>query len=333
MNNWNDSGMALRALSATELATGFVAPVGDLGLIAVSGDDAATFLHSQLSNDVSHLAIGQARLAGYCSPKGRLQASFLIWRNADAVFLQLPAELQPALQKRLSMFVMRAKAKLAAVENQVVLGFGGFGAEPALRAIFGDMPRTPYSTIATPSGTLIRLADAFGAPRYQWLTTMDTAEFALPELAGVLALGDENAWRLSEIHAGIPQITLKTQEQFVPQMVNFELIGGVDFKKGCYPGQEIVARSQYLGKLKRRTVIATIAAATAAAGDEVFAAADPEQPCGMVVNAAPNGAGGVDVLVEVKLAALDAGDVHLGSAAGPALAFLPMPYALDALDL
>ena len=333
MNNWKELGLALRALSAADLATGFVAPVGDLGLIAVSGDDAATFLHSQLSNDVSHLAIGQARLAGYCSPKGRLQASFLMWRNADAVFLQLPAELQPALQKRLSMFVMRAKAKLAAVDNQVVLGFGGFGAEPALRAIFGDMPRTPYSTIDTPSGTLIRLADAFGAPRYQWLTTMDTAEFALPELAGVLALGDENAWRLSEIHAGIPQITGKTQEQFVPQMINFELIGGVDFKKGCYPGQEIVARSQYLGKLKRRTVIATIADASAAAGDEVFAAADPDQPCGMVVNAAPNGAGGVDVLVEVKLAALDAGDVHLGSASGPALAFLPMPYALDALDV
>jgi folate-binding protein YgfZ len=333
MNNWNDTGLDLRALGVAELTSGFVAPIDDLGLIAVSGDDAATFLHSQLSNDVSHLAPGQARLAAYCSPKGRLQASFLMWRSAESVFLQLPAEIQPALQKRLSMFVMRAKAKLAAVEGAIVLGFGGFGAEPALRAIFGDMPRTPYSTIDTPSGTLIRLADAFGFPRYMWVTTMETVELALPELAGVLALGNGDAWRLSEIHAGVPQITLKTQEQFVPQMINFELLGGVDFKKGCYPGQEIVARSQYLGKLKRRTVIATIAGASAAAGDEVFSSADPEQPCGMVVNAAPNGAGGVDVLVEIKLAALDAGDVQLGAASGPALAFLPMPYPLDALAL
>jgi folate-binding Fe-S cluster repair protein YgfZ len=113
--------------------------------------------------------------------------------------------------------------------------------------------------------------------------------------------------------------------------VNLELLGGVNFKKGCYPGQEIVARSQYLGKLKRRTALATLADAAARPGDEVFAAADPDQPCGMIVNAAPNGAGGADVLVEIKLAALD-GDVHHGSAGGTPLRFLPLPYPLDAVD-
>jgi folate-binding protein YgfZ len=136
---------------------------------------------------------------------------------------------------------------------------------------------------------------------------------------------------LSAIHAGVPQVSQPTQEQFVPQMINFELIGGVNFRKGCYPGQEIVARSQYLGKLKRRMALATLDNAAARPGDEVFSSADPDQPCGMIVNAAPNGAGGADVLVEIKLAAIDSAVRH-GSAGGTALSFLPLPYALDAID-
>jgi folate-binding protein YgfZ len=127
-------------------------------------------------------------------------------------------------------------------------------------------------------------------------------------------------------------VTSATLEQFVPQMINYELVGGINFKKGCYPGQEIVARSQYLGKLKRRTTLATIADPAAVAGAELFSLDDPAQPCGMVVNAAPNGAGGVDALVEVKLATLEQA-VHLGSTSGARVAFLPMPYSLDALDL
>jgi folate-binding protein YgfZ len=322
-----------RALNVADLAGGFVAVVSDLGLIAVSGDDAAGFLHNQLTNDVEHLGAGEARLAGYCTPKGRLQATFLMWRNAESVFLQLPRELQPALQKRLSMFVMRAKATLTDAGGQVVLGLGGAAAGAALRPHFAALPATPYGKIDSALGTLLRVADAFGAPRYQWLTTPATAAAVLPALRDTLALGGNQAWQLSAIHAGVPQVTLKTQEQFVPQMINFELLGGVNFKKGCYPGQEIVARSQYLGKLKRRAALVTIAGATAQAGDEVFAVGDPGQPCGMVVNAAANGAGGVDALVEMKLAALEEGDIRLGSADGAPLAFQAMPYALDALEL
>jgi folate-binding protein YgfZ len=322
-----------RALNVADLAGGFVAVISDLGLIAVSGDDAASFLHNQLTNDVEHLGNDQARLAGYCTPKGRLQATFLMWRNAESVFLQLPRELQPALQKRLSMFVMRSKAKLADAGDLVVLGLGGAAADAALRPHFEVLPAAPYGKVDSPLGTLVRVADAFGAPRYEWLLTPATAAAVLPALRGSLALGGNQAWQLSSIHAGVPQVTAKTQEQFVPQMINFELLGGVNFKKGCYPGQEIVARSQYLGKLKRRAALVTIAGATAQAGDEVFALADPGQPCGMVVNAAPNGAGGTDALVEMKLAALEAGDIRLGSSGGAPLAFQPMPYPLDALEL
>ncbi|MCC6070777.1 YgfZ/GcvT domain-containing protein [Massilia sp. GCM10020059] len=339
INSWNDYLAANGApvLTPDQLANGFVAVVTGQDIIAVTGEDAASFLHGQLTNDVEHLGKAEARLAGYCSPKGRLLASFLMWRNADSIFLQVPSELRAALQKRLSMFVLRAKARLSDVSadtaNSVTLGIGGANGRAALQQVLGDLPAAPYTRIDHALGTVIRVADAFGAPRYQWLTSPDTARELLPALGATLAFGGSDAWRLSDIHAGIPQITLKTQEQFVPQMVNYELIGGVNFKKGCYPGQEIVARSQYLGKLKRRTALATIDSPDAAAGDEVFDVADPDQPCGMIVNAAANGAGGVDALVELKLAALEQGDIRLGSAAGAPLRFKPMPYALDALDL
>jgi folate-binding protein YgfZ len=323
-------------LATTDLAQGFVATVTDLGLIAVAGEDAASFLHNQLTNDVEHLGNHEARLAGYCTPKGRLQATFLMWRNQEAVYLQLPRAIQAPLQKRLTMFVLRAKAKLRDATdepgNTAVLGCGGAAAADALRACAGALPEAPYAKVDGESGTVIRLADAFGQPRYLWLTTPDNAVEALPRLRETLALGGNAAWRLASIHAGVPQITQPTQEQFVPQMVNYELLGGVNFKKGCYPGQEIVARSQYLGKLKRRTALATLADAAARPGDEVYAVSDPDQPSGMIVNAAPNGAGGADALVEIKLAALEE-DVRHASAGGTPLTFLPMPYALDALDV
>jgi folate-binding protein YgfZ len=322
-----------RALNAGELAAGFVAVIGDLGLISVSGADAASFLHSQLTNDVEHLGEHEARLAGYCTPKGRLQATFLMWRNADSVFLELPRELQPALQKRLSMFVLRAKAKLAdAGAGMAVLGAGGAAAEAVLREHFDALPGGPYGKVEDALGTVIRVGDAFGAPRFQLIMTEANAAALLPSLRESLALGGSQAWQLASIHAGVPQISAATQEKFVPQMINFELLGGVNFKKGCYPGQEIVARSQYLGKLKRRAALATIAG-DAHAGDEVFSESDPGQPSGMVVNAAPNGAGGSDALVEMKLSALEEGNVRLGSADGAALVFQTMPYPLDALEV
>lgn len=335
MNSWNQLlTQEQEPLTTARLAVGFVAPVTDQGLIAFTGEESASFLHNQLTNDVERLGQDEVRLAAYCSPKGRIMASFLMWRNDDSVFLQLPRAIQAPIQKRLQMFVLRSKTKPADVtDNYVALGLGGGLAEAVLQTWFDVLPDRPYSRIDHPLGTLLRVADAFGAPRYLWLTTAETATMAAPVLADRLIVGGNETWRLADIHAGVAQIGPGTQEQFVPQMVNLELLGGVNFKKGCYPGQEIVARSQYLGKLKRRTALASIADASVVPGGEVFSPADPEQPCGMVVNTARNGAGGVDALVEMKLEALEAGDVRFGSASGPALQFKPLPYALDKLDV
>lgn len=317
--------------TSNEPERSFISPLTDLGLVAATGEEAAHFLHNQLTNDVEHMGEGEARLAGYCSPKGRLLASFLMWKTGDVIMLQLPLQIQAAVQKRLQMFILRAKVKLNDVtEKQVNLGLGGEAAAAALTKWFPTLPVAPYAKVENEAGSLIRVADAFGAPRFQWITSPAVAEQAWPELTKTLKPVGTHVWRLADIHAGIPQVTQSTQEQFVPQMVNYELINGVNFKKGCYPGQEIVARSQYLGKQKRRMLIASIDTSNVRAGMEVFSSADPEQPCGMVVNAEANSRGGVDCLVEVKLAATEEGTVHLGSASGPQLAFGVLPYPLPA---
>lgn len=320
--------------------TDFVVPLTEFGLIAAAGDDAVMFLHNQLTNDVEHLNIGQVRLAGYCTPKGRMLASFIVWISDRSIYLQLPRELQAAIQKRLQMFIMRSKATLTDVsDQQIQLGLAGPAATALLPTWFPLLPAAPYTKVDSPAGALLRLADAPsgqgtadtpGVARYLWVTDSATAQAAWPQLRAQLRPAGAAVWRLGEVRAAVPMITLATQEKFVPQMINFEAVGGVDFQKGCYPGQEIVARSQYLGKLKRRMMPATVPATEVIAGTEVFAADDPEQACGMVVNAAPAAVGSA-CLVEIKLAALTS-TIYLGSIGGPVLQFQALPYVLADAD-
>ncbi len=298
-----------------------------LELIEASGSEASAFLHSQLTNDVASLTLSQARLAGYCTPKGRLLASLLIWKAAgdEGIVLELPAEQRSTFQKRLQMFIMRAKVTLTHTPKTII-GILGHSSALQLVSLFEQVPPSPYSCVRNENGSLIRLADADGIERYQWITSAELAQQHSAQLGAELP---EQVWFWSEIRAGIPHITLATQEKFVPQMINYELLGGVNFKKGCYPGQEIVARSQYLGKQKRRMVLARIDSKAVASGMEVFASDDfPEenaQPCGMIVNAEPNGAQGCDCLIEIKLSYLNA-NVQLSS--GEHCQWLAMPYPL-----
>jgi len=309
----------------------FVAPLSHLGLIAATGEDAPSFLHSQLTNDVEHLSQNEAKLAGYCSPKGRMLATLLMWRSPDAILLQMPRQIQSAVQKRLQMYVLRAKAKMLDATNEfVILGLVGFEAGRLLAEFFPHLPESPYDKHDSEAGTLIRLTDVGGRPRFQWITSQATAMAAWPKVTSSLRATGPNAWRLTEIQAGIASVTADTQEQFVPQMINFEIVGGVNFKKGCYPGQEIVARSQYLGKLKRRTVLATIAGTQARPSMEVYDSIDVEQPCGMIVNAEISGVNEMECLVEIKMESLERASVHLGAANGPELRIKSLPYSLVA---
>lgn len=334
---------AARQAAAAIAPRGAYALLDQFGIIDAVGADAADFLHKQLTTDVAHLRADAAAIGGLCSPKGRLIASFLYWRDdaaqsadGERVRLVLAADIREAIQKRLSMFVLRAKVKLAdATPTLALLGLSARADDAVtlldvLGAHFDTLPDDVRGRSASAAGTLVRLPDAAGYVRYLWALPRTALDALLPVLDGTLAPMPAALWDWLDVRSGEPRITAATQDRFVPQMINFEAIGGVNFRKGCYPGQEIVARSQYRGTIKRRATLGHAAAAQA--GDEVFDVADPLQPCGHVVNAAPAPGGGVDCLVELKLSLTADAGIHVGSVTGPRLAVLGLPYALPDLS-
>jgi tRNA-modifying protein YgfZ len=283
----------------------------DWGVIRASGEEAAKFLHGQLTQDVEHLPPDAVRLAGYCSAKGRLLATMLMWRDADgSVLLACSADVLPATLKRLSMFVLRAKCKLSDVSADMPL-WGVSGEDTGLPV---------WGRTARDGGTLWRLPDA----DVQRCIFVGTAK---PEGASL----HEDTWRWLEARSGIARVVAATSEQFVPQMVNLELVGGVNFQKGCYPGQEIVARSQYRGTLKRRGFVVS-SQLPLTAGQAVFHSADAEQPAGMVVLAGSRHESGYAALIELKLSALEGGSLHASSANGPVLQLGTLPYAIPTAE-
>jgi len=296
---------------STSFATNGVARLSHWGVMRASGADAASFLHGQLTSDVLNLGGARALPAGFCSAKGRLQASFVVWRaKEDEILLACAADLLAPTLKRLSMFVLRAKCKLSDASAELPLW--GLAGEPAATRL-ADMPL--WGCRECSEGMLVRLPDADGVTRGLLAGRPSVGVADLPM----------QAWRWLEVGSGVPLIEAATVDQFVPQMVNLELVGGVDFRKGCYPGQEVVARSQYRGTLKRRMFLFEVGSA-ARAGQEVFHSEDPGQPAGLVVNAAAAPDGGARLLVEVKLAALDGGRLHLGAPDGPVLTRQDLPY-------
>lgn len=319
---WLADRGAVRA--ATERAS--AALLDQLGVIAVRGADALTFLHAQLTNDVEHLAPGHLILAGYCSPKGRLLALFDCWRTADTVYLQLPREILPSIQKRLAMFVLRAKTKLEDVSAQrACLAVMGSGAAAALASAGLAAPEAGQSH-ATGDLLVARLRDAPGIAERFMLLAPAAEMAALRARLGTLNDAPAAAWWWSQIDAGIANVFAATQEKFVPQMINLEVIGGVNFKKGCYPGQEIVARSQYLGKLRRRMAIAHVDGETRA-GADVLAQGVPE-PVGTVVMAASAPQGGMDLLFEAPVDRTTGTVLLANDANGPRLDVRALPYTL-----
>ncbi|QNP48699.1 CAF17-like 4Fe-4S cluster assembly/insertion protein YgfZ [Diaphorobacter aerolatus] len=282
-------------------------------MIRVQGEDAASFLHGQLSQDFALQKPDEARLAAFLNAKGRMQASFIgIKRSSDEILLICSRDLLAQTLKRLSMFVLRSKARLSdATADFAMRGLAGRAAPSGV---------APWSVATRGDASVVQLYPADGQPRALWV-----APAATPAPEGEAL--SESLWQLGEVRSGVATLTLPIYEAFVPQMVNYESIGGVNFKKGCYPGQEVVARSQFRGTLKRRTYLAHVDAQILAVGTEVFNAHDAEQPVGTVVQAAASPDGGVDALVSLQIAAADEA-LHAGSTGGPLLQLKPLPYAL-----
>jgi len=291
-----------------------------LGLLSCTGDEARDFLHAQLTSDIAGLGPDQARHAGWCSAKGRLLATFLVVPREEGFLLQLAQDLAPAVVKRLSMFILRAKAKLADAGGQwAQIGVWGTGAAGRLAALGLPAPQGELAIERSGEAVVVRV-DA-----QRFLVTVPRHQHA--RLINELGDAGDEAWSLQEIRAGRPLVVQATQELFVPQMLNLQRLGAVDFNKGCYPGQEIVARTQYRGVLKRRMLRARVAALAAPAA-ELYADDLSGQSGGTVVNAASVPEGGSELLAVAQIGSLDSGSpIRLGAPDGPRLELLPLPYA------
>lgn len=294
-----------------------ITPLPHLGLIRAEGDDAAKFLHGQLTQDFALLGLNEARLAAFLSAKGRMQASFIGFkRSPTEILLICSRDLLAATLKRLSMFVMRAKAKLSDASDE----FTVYGVAGNTLLSIAASAQPAWAKADFDAASLVYLPAVDEQPRGLWI-----APTAQPAPAGPAL--DPALWAWSEVQSGIATLTAPLVEAFVPQMLNYESVGGVSFKKGCYPGQEVVARSQFRGAIKRRTYLAHAALALEV-GAEVFAPDDLEQPCGTVLQVAANPAGGWDALVALQIAAAQAGALQVGAGEGAALTLGALPYAL-----
>ena len=280
------------------------------GVIRAQGADSVSFLQGQLTQDVVKLGASRAALAGYCSPKGRLLASFVICKLAgDEVLLLCHISVLAATLKRLQMFVMRAKCKLTDATAELPL-YGAVGATADI--LKGNLPAWGKQD------NCLRLPDSEGVRRVVLI-----APDAVP--SPLLSLSD---WQWLEVRSAVATIEAETVDQFVPQMLNYEQLGGVDFQKGCYPGQEIVARSQFRGTIKRRAHLFETEGPIAV-GQEVFHSADAAQPAGLVVNVARNPQGSsFSALVEVKTTTQESGSLHIGGVDGTVLRPQPLPYTM-----
>ena len=300
-----------------------------LSILRAYGEDAQSFLQGQTSNDILQVSDTHSQLGAYCNPKGRMLAIFRIFKHGEAYCLQLPTALAEATLKRLRMFVMRAKVKIELADAELLrIGLSGPNAERLITRILGTAPVKPDDSLAANGITVLRLSGPHArfeiiAPPEEILTMWATlATEAKPAGAAV--------WSWLDIMAGTPTILPGTVEEFVPQMANLELVGGVSFTKGCYPGQEIVARMHYLGRLKQRMFRAHVETPEPPQpGTSVFAPDLPGQSTGSVVDAQASPEGGYDLLAVVHLSSRDSGALHLASSEGPRLNLKDLPYSLE----
>jgi len=305
-----------------------LADLSDLALIRARGDDATTFLNGQLSNDIKAVDATHSQLASWCSPKGRMLVIFRIFQRGSDYLLQLPAVLEENILKRLRMFVLRAKVTLESMKAELVsIGVSGPDAEFILRDAAGFAPGGENHCETRDEISIVSLPGPH--PRFQIVAPASVAINLWDGLKAKAMPVGPPVWAWLDIMAGIPTVLPETSEAFVPQMANLELVGGVHFKKGCYPGQEIVARMQYLGKLKQRMYRAH-AADTAHAGDAIYAPDFPGQSAGTVVDAQPAPDGGHDLLIVVQISSAANGALHLYSENGPQLLIQSLPYPLPA---
>ena len=321
-DNWVDFEQS------TQTSASALCDVSHLGLIRITGKDSVNFLQGQFTNDIQELSKTQCQLNAYCNPKGHMLANGWLFHHGDDILLQLPTATLPAVLKRLSMFILRSEVKLTDASNELIrIGLIGDQAEQQLAAVVSNIPTAPQQVVQAEDLTIIRLPGT--VLRFEIVGTEPAIEKIWLQLAEQAQPTSSSFWALQDIHAGIPSIYPATVEAFIPQVVNMQLLNGISFTKGCYCGQEIVARTQHRGTLKRRMYLAHInSGQQPTAGDELFSHnAEHGKSAGIVVNAQAAPEGGFDALVMAQIACFEANDIHLKDAAGEKLHFRELPYA------
>jgi len=316
------------ALTAARDAAVFC-DLSPLSELAIAGADAATFLNGQLSIDVAALTPDACRYASFNTPKGRMLANFIVWRDrasADGFRALLPGDIAAGVAKRLSMYVLRSKVTLTDQSARTVrMGIGGPAGVQAISAAVGVAP-VPFAVSTQEALTVLGLP----GPRFVVIGPQDAAGELRAALSRHAVSADFDVWRWLTIRAGVPVVTAATQDAFVAQTANWDVLGGIDFQKGCYTGQEIIARTRYLGRLKERAYLFHSGGRDVRAGERLYSSAFGEQPCGTIVDAAPSPEGGADLVAVLQIAAAQSGDVHVGAPDGARLAPLPLPYDIPA---
>jgi tRNA-modifying protein YgfZ len=307
-----------------------ICDLSHFGLISVYGEDAATFMQGQFTNDINQVSNARSQLSAYCNPKGRMFANFRIFKRESTYYIELPHELLQTVLKRLRMFVLRAKVTIDDASDALVrFGASGHRIDRQLCEIIGVMPAEVDDCVEFGEYTIIRvpgmtMSDEIHAP----LEAMQTLwqQFNVDS-----ATAGAGAWNLLNIQAGVGVVTAATSEAFVPQMINLQLLGGVSFTKGCYTGQEIVARMHYLGKLKKRMYRVRIATDDEVSVGEALYAADSSagQNTGAIINAQQHPEGGNEALAVIQISDAEKGGLRLRDAYGPKIEVLELPYAFE----
>ena len=305
-----------------------MADLSHFGLLRVAGPDGLNFLQGQFTNDVRLVTNDHSQLSGHCSPKGRILALFRLFRRDDAYYLRMPAALLPPTLERLRKYILMSKVTLSDAGDELLrIGLSGPRAIAALSRQLDHLPNEVDEVAHGNDLTVIRVAGPH--PRVEVYGPAASIRALWESMAGIAQPVGAPAWTLLDIHAAVPTVYPETVEAFVPQMVNLQLVDGVSFRKGCYTGQEVVARMQFLGKLKRRMYRAHVDDDGAPRrGDDLYCShSESGQGAGKVVDAQPTPRGGYDLLVVLQVSLLDTGDlIRLRDEHGAPLQFEPMPY-------
>ena len=323
-SEWSDFIASRRPAEAA--ADCALCDLSHLGLIRAAGPEAAAFLQGQLTSDTRLISPTRAQLSAWCSPKGRMMASFLAFQYGDDLYLQLGAERLETVLKRLRLYVLRTRVELS--DASASLARVGLAGDCATRILGDPLPGEPFAALQRGDLAIVRLPG--DRPRFEIVGPVGAVKAFWEQAEGRAVCATPELWSLLDIRAGVPTVFDETADAFVPQMVNLQLVDGVSFTKGCYTGQEVVARMQYLGKLKRRMYLANLAAdRVPQPGEELYATgSESGQGAGKVVDARRSPAGGVEALVVVEAGSAEDGEVRLGGPDGPPLSFSPLPYAL-----